>query len=120
MGPKVAFRATCAKNFPNNYYTQYTDYPGKNFFITSSQNIVNLIKTENSIQLFGKMLNTISVLLSMHQMENSLVHMTEFILFIQHHRYMVKGIAVLILLSMDRQRFIIILTMILKEALKVS
>ena len=67
-----------------------TENPGNNFFITSSQNIVNSIKTKNNIQLFGEMSNTISVLLTMHQTENLHVRMTEFILFMRLRRYMVK------------------------------
>ena len=86
----VAFRATCAKNFPSSYSTLKSEKQGKNFFIISSQNKVNLIKTKNSIQLFGKISNTISVLLSMHQMASLLVRMTEFIHFMRLHRFLVN------------------------------
>ena len=86
----VGFRATCAKNFPDSATIEKTENPGNNFFITSSQNIVNSIKTKNNIQLFGEMSNTISVLLTMHQTENLHVRMTEFILFMRLRRYMVK------------------------------
>ena len=86
----VAFMATCAENFSSGtstYKNSNVHKPGKDFCITSSQDKVKLIKTKNLIQLFGKIFNTISVLLSMHQMEDSHVHTTEFILFMQLHRY---------------------------------
>ena len=81
MKPVIAFRATCAKNFPSSTYNTYkSENPGTKAFLISI-----LVKLTSSdllkIQLFGKILNTILETLSMQQMVNSPVHMMEFILF---------------------------------------
>merc|ERR1719410_110658 len=95
--PKVAFRATCVHG---SHTTYSVDYPGKNFCKTSSQDKVNLIKTKNTFQFYGKISSTISVLHLMDQ--NSLVRMMEFILFMQLHRYLVNTKARLKFMSMER------------------
>ena len=72
-------------------------------------------------------MNTILVLLSMHQMENSPARMMESILFMQLQRYKVNVMAGLVFMSMDLKKFVIIIaTMVLvvstlnTPALKVS
>ena len=77
----IAFRATCAKNFPcYDYNTYKSEDPGtKAFFISILVKMTSSVLSK--IQLFGKILNTILEMLSMQQMVNSPVHMMEFILF---------------------------------------
>ena len=82
----VAFRATCAKNFPSGSSTRKSENPGSSFLKSLPQNNVTLMKTKSFIQLFGKISSTISVLLMMSQLENSLLRMMEFIHFMQHQR----------------------------------
>ena len=78
--PVIAFRATCAKNFPSGYSTHKSENPGtKAFFISIKVKMTS--SGLSKIQLFGKILNTILETLSMQQMVNSPVHMMEFIHF---------------------------------------
>ena len=112
----VAFRATCTSNLKN----WYSESPGKHFLMTSSQNIVSLIKTINSIQLFGKILNTISVMLTMHQMENSLVRMMESIHFMQLQRYILMAQVKCKFTSMVRKRLNIISGLMMSPVILLS
>ena len=91
----VAFRATCIKNYPTKF-PRFSDHKfdedrGKNFFIIFSQNIVFLMKNQNSIQLLGKMSNIISGIHSPHQLEFSRAHLMEFMPFMQHHPFKIRS-----------------------------
>ena len=93
--PVIAFRATCATNFPNDYTTKKTEGPGKalfTFFFSLLLNRNQAIKLNLFyLQLYGQIWSTILVKLSMQQLVYSRVLMMEFIHFTQHRQYLVHS-----------------------------
>ena len=114
----IAFRATCAKNFPNSYTTSKSENPGSGlldcFFALNLVDLVHLSvynpsnnKPSNNVQfkLFGRILNIILAMLLMKPKEPSLVHLMEFIHSMLLHLYGVQIWVIFVFMLMGQIRF---------------